>query len=146
MTLISSQSDIWVKSYDKNTGGCPDGLTERPDSKLQLSFQNSTESFHNKAESGQCCPSVRTVALRLHVITIIRLWASEPWRLMSRQLNWCTEFPYMMLDRLDHEDWRSESWTLYARLALWRTSFGQDHTSSRRLKPSSHNCVLRQKP
>jgi hypothetical protein len=28
--------------------------------------------------SGRCCPSIRTVALRLHVITIIRLWASDP--------------------------------------------------------------------
>jgi hypothetical protein len=75
---ISSQSDILVKRYDQNTGGRPDGLTKRPDGQLQLPFQNSTESFHNKATSGQCCPSVRTVALRLYVITIIKLGASGP--------------------------------------------------------------------
>jgi hypothetical protein len=135
MTPISSKSDIWAESYDQNTGGCPDG-------KLQLPFQNSTESFHNKAASGRCCPSVRTVAHRLHVITIIRFWASGPWRLMSRRLNWCTQFPYMMLDRPDYEDWRPDGWTLYARLTLWRTSSGRDHTSSGRLQPSSHNCVF----
>jgi hypothetical protein len=145
-TPISSKFDIWVKRYDQNTGGCPDGLTERPDSKLQLPFQNSAESFHNKAASERCCPSVRTVVLRLHVITKIRLWAFGPWRLMSRLLNWCTQFPYMMLDRLNHEDWRPDGWTLYAQLALWKTSFGRDYTSFGRLQPSSHNCVLRQKP
>jgi hypothetical protein len=48
-------------------------LTERPDDKLQLPFQNSAESFHNKAASGRCFLSVRTAALRLHAITIIRL-------------------------------------------------------------------------
>jgi hypothetical protein len=31
MTPTSSQSDILVKSYDQNTGGCSDDLTERPD-------------------------------------------------------------------------------------------------------------------
>jgi hypothetical protein len=142
-TLISSQSDIWVKGYDQNTGGCPDGLTDSPDGKLQLPFQNSAESFHNKAASGRCCPSVRTVALWLHVITIIRLWVSRPWRLMSERLNWCTQFPYMMLDRSDHEDCCPDGWTLYAQLTLWRTSSKQDHTSSGRFQPSSHNCVLR---
>jgi hypothetical protein len=141
-TLISSQSDIWVKRYDQNTEGCPDGLTERPDDQLQLPFQSSTESFHNKAASGRCCPSVRTVALRLHVITIIRLWPSGPWRLMSGRLNWCTQFPYMMLDHSDHEDWPPDGWTLYVRLALWRTSSWRDYTLSGRLQPSSHNCVL----
>jgi hypothetical protein len=38
MTMILSQSDILVKRYDQNTGGCPDGLTERPDGQLQLPF------------------------------------------------------------------------------------------------------------
>lgn len=47
MTVISSQSNICVKSYGQNTEGCPDGLTERLDSQLQPPFQNSTESFHN---------------------------------------------------------------------------------------------------
>jgi hypothetical protein len=73
LTPISSQSNIWVKRYDQNTGGRPDGLIERPDGQLQPLFQNSTESFHNKAASGWCCPSIQTVALRLHVISIIRL-------------------------------------------------------------------------
>jgi hypothetical protein len=86
-TPISSQSNIWVKRYDQNTRGCPDSLTGLPDGKLQLPFQNSTESFHNKAASERCCPNVRTVVLRLHVISIIRLWASRPWRLMSGLLN-----------------------------------------------------------
>jgi hypothetical protein len=49
-------------------------LTERLDGQLQPPFQNRAESFHNKATSGRFCPSVRTVALQLHVITIIRLW------------------------------------------------------------------------
>jgi hypothetical protein len=117
-TPISSQSDNWVKSYDQNTGGCPDGLTKRPDSQLQPPFQSSTGSFHNKAASGQCCPSVWTVTLQLHVIIIIRLGASGPWRLMSEQLNWCTQFPYIKLDRPDNEGWRPDGWTLYARLTL----------------------------
>jgi hypothetical protein len=78
MTLISSQSDIGVKSYDQNTRGCPDGLTERPDGQLQPPFQSSTESFHNKAASGRYFPSVRTVALRMHEITKIRLGPSGP--------------------------------------------------------------------
>jgi hypothetical protein len=53
MKPISSQSDIWVKIYDQNTLGCPDGLTERPDGQLQPPLQDSTESFHNKAASGR---------------------------------------------------------------------------------------------
>jgi len=114
----SGQSNIWVKRYDQNTGGSPDGLTERPDGKLQPPFKSSTESFHNKAASGRCFPSVRTVALRLHEITIIRLGASGPWRLTSWRLNWCTQFPYMKLDRSDHEDCRPDGLTLYARLAF----------------------------
>jgi hypothetical protein len=146
MTPISSQSDIWPKSYNKNTRQCSDGLIERPNDQLQPPFQNSTESFHNKAVSGRCCPSVWTVVLRLHVITIIGLWASGTWRLMSGRLNWCMQFPFLMLDRPDHEDWRPDGWTLYARLALWRTSSWRDHTSFGRLQPSFHNCVLKQKP
>jgi len=96
-------------------------MTERPDDKLQLPFQNSAESFHNKAASGR--------------------WKlmSGRWKLMSKRWNCCTQFPYMMLDRRDHDDWRPNSWTLYARLALWRTSSGRDHTSSGRFQPSSHN-------
>jgi len=117
-TPISSQSDIWVKSYNQNTGRCLDGLIERPDGQLQPPFQNSTESFHNKATSERCCPSVRTVALRLHEITIIRLGASGPWRLTSGRLNWCTQFSYMKLDRPDHEGWRPDGWTWYARSCL----------------------------
>jgi hypothetical protein len=31
MIPISSQSDIWAESYDRNTRGRPDGLIERPD-------------------------------------------------------------------------------------------------------------------
>jgi len=114
-TSISSQSDIWVKCYDQNNRGCPDGLTEHPDGQLQPPFENSTESFHNKAAPGLCYPSFRTVALWLHVITIIRLWSvrtlkgdvrmvelvhaisiyeawsSGPWRLPSGRLNFvCT--------------------------------------------------------
>jgi hypothetical protein len=65
MMLISSQSYIWSESYDRNTRGRSDGLTERPDDQLQPPFQNSAESFHIKAMSGRCCPSVRTVALAL---------------------------------------------------------------------------------
>jgi hypothetical protein len=143
MMPISSQSNIWPKSYDQNTRGCPDRLTERSNGQLQPPFQNGDENFHNKAASRWCCPSVRTVALQLHVINIIRLWASEPWRPMSWRLNWCTQFPYMMLDRPDHEDWCPDGWTLYARLALRRTSSRRDHTLFGRLHPSSHNCVLR---
>jgi len=41
MTQITSQSDIWVESYDQNNGGRPEGLTERPDDQLQLPFENS---------------------------------------------------------------------------------------------------------
>jgi hypothetical protein len=111
MTPISSQSDIWVKRYDQNTGRCPDGLTERLDGQLQPPFQISIESFHNKAVSGRCCPSVRTVALRLHEITIIRLGASG-------RLNRCTQFPYMKLDSPDHEGWHPDGWTWYARSCL----------------------------
>jgi hypothetical protein len=48
MTSISSQSDIWTESYDQNTGGRPNGLTERPDCQLQPPFQNRAKSFHNK--------------------------------------------------------------------------------------------------
>jgi hypothetical protein len=92
-TPISSQSDIWVKGYDQNTGGCPDGLTERPDGQLQPPFQNSTESFHNKAASWRCCPSVRTVALRLHVITTIK--------------------------RLDPKGWRPDGWTGARNFHIW---------------------------
>jgi hypothetical protein len=66
MTPISSQSDIWAESYDQNTRERPDGLTERPDDQLQPPFQNSAESFHIKAASRRCCPSVRTVALFLY--------------------------------------------------------------------------------
>jgi hypothetical protein len=66
MTLILSQSDILVNIYAQNTGGCPDGLTECPVSQLQLPFQNSAESLHNKAAFGQCCPRVWTVALLLY--------------------------------------------------------------------------------
>jgi hypothetical protein len=50
----------------QNTGSRLNGLTERPDGHLQPPFQNNAESFHNKASSGRCCPSVRTVALLLH--------------------------------------------------------------------------------
>jgi hypothetical protein len=107
MKPISSQSDIWVKSNDQNTRGCPDG-------QLQPPLQDSAESFHNKAVSGRCCPSVWTVSLRLHEITIIRLGASRPWRLTSEQLNWCTQLPYMKLDRPDHEGWCLDGWTWYA--------------------------------
>jgi hypothetical protein len=102
-TPISSKSDIWVKSYDQNTGGRPDGLTERPNGQLQPPFQNSTESSHNKATSRRCCPSVRTVSLWLHEITIIRPWSVRTIREMSGRLNWCTQFPYMKLDRPDHK-------------------------------------------
>jgi hypothetical protein len=45
---ISSQSDIWVKRYVQNIGGCPDGLTESPNGQLQPPFQSSTESFHTR--------------------------------------------------------------------------------------------------
>jgi hypothetical protein len=41
-------------------------------------FQNSVESFHNKPAFGRCCPSVRRVALWLHVITIIRSERPNP--------------------------------------------------------------------
>jgi len=63
MTPISSQSDIWAESYDWNTKGRPDGLTERLDDQLQPPFQNSAESFHIKATSERCFPSVRMVSL-----------------------------------------------------------------------------------
>jgi hypothetical protein len=60
---------------------------------------------------------------------------------MSGQLNSCTQFPYMMLDRPDHEDWRLDGWTLYARLSLWKMSvfwphsvFGQNHLYVRMLQ------------
>jgi hypothetical protein len=58
-------------------------------------------------------------------------------------LNWCTQFPYMKLERPDHEDWRPDGWTLYAWLALWRRASGREHTSSGRLQLSSHICVLK---
>jgi hypothetical protein len=115
MTLISSQSNIWPKSYDQNTRGCLDGLAERPDGQLQLPFQNSTESFHNKAAFGWCCPSVQAVCTSaarnnhnkalsvrtleadvrmvelMHAISIYDAWSSGPWRLTSGRLNFvCT--------------------------------------------------------
>jgi len=63
ITPISSQFDIWAESYDRNTIGRPDGLTERPDDQLQPPFQNSAESFHIKAASGRlhfCCTTCLT--------------------------------------------------------------------------------------
>jgi hypothetical protein len=63
MTPISSQFDIWAESYDRNTRGRPDGLTERLDDQLQLPFQNSAESFHIKAASRRlhfCCTTCLT--------------------------------------------------------------------------------------
>jgi hypothetical protein len=35
ITPNSSQSDIWLKCYDQNTRGCPDGFTEHPEGQLQ---------------------------------------------------------------------------------------------------------------
>jgi hypothetical protein len=146
MKLISSQSDIWVKRYDQNTRGCPDGLTKRPDGQLQPPLQDSAESFHNKAMSGRYFPSVRTVALRLHEITIIRLGGSGPWRLTSGRLNWCTQLPYMKLDRPDHEGWRPDDWTWYACSCLIEDIVRTRSHIVRTVAAVFHNCVLRQKP
>jgi hypothetical protein len=89
--------------------------------------------------SGRHCPSVWTVALYLHAISISRLGASG-------RLNWCTQFPYMKFEHPDHEEWRPDGWTLYARLALWRRASGRERTSSGRLQLSFHICVLERNP
>jgi len=65
-----------------------------------------------------CCPSVRMVALQLHVISKLRL-----------------ESP-------DHEDWRPDGCTLYAWLALSKIASRREHISSGWLQLSSHICVL----
>jgi hypothetical protein len=90
MTLISSQSDIWLESYDRNTG--------------------------------RCCPSILTVALPLHAISIIRS------------------------ERPDHRVWHPDGWTSSAWLALSRITSGREHTSSRLLQLFSHNCVWDRNP
>jgi len=73
----------------------PDGLTERLDGQLQPPCQNSTESSHNKATLGRCCPSVWTVALWLHVITIIRLWSVRTLKGDVRMVELCMHvLPY----------------------------------------------------
>jgi len=61
-------------------------MHQRPDHSCQTSGRSNLNCdsclmeirFHNKDTSGRCCPSVRTVTLRLHEITIIRLGASGP--------------------------------------------------------------------
>jgi hypothetical protein len=95
---------------------CLDGSWGRRDEHLcdQL-FEFVWNSFLNRAASGRCCPSVWTVAVQLHAISILRLehsdhgvcrldgWisaahyfhikacASWPWRLTSGWLNFvCT--------------------------------------------------------
>jgi len=103
MTPISSRSNTWAESYDQNTGGRPDNITERPNGQLQPPFQNSAESFHHKDVSGLCFPSVRTVSLMLHIITLIRL------------------------ERPVHGVWRPNGWTSSTRLALSRIEFGREH-------------------
>jgi hypothetical protein len=60
----------------------------------------------------------------------------------SGRLNWCIQFPYIRLERPDHEVWHPDSWTLYARLTLWRRASRREHTSSKQLQLSSCTCVL----
>jgi hypothetical protein len=94
MTLISSQSDIWADSYDQNTGGRPNSLTECLDSQLQPPFQNNAESFRNKAASGRCSPEVRTDAAVSH----ISVWEGNP--ISPRTLTgvWTVSFERMHLN------------------------------------------------
>lgn len=79
---------------------------------MQSAFQFAWNSFLNRAASEQCCPSVRTIALQLHAIFILKL-----------------EHP-------DYGDWHSDGWTLYVWLALSRIASGREHTSSGRLQLS----------
>jgi hypothetical protein len=72
--------------------------------------------------SGRCCPSVRTVVLPLHTISIIRY------------------------ERQDHGVWRPDGWTSSARLSLSKIASGREHTSSERLQLSSHICVWDKNP
>jgi hypothetical protein len=76
--------------------GCPDGQLCNWLSKFAWN------SFLNRAVSGRCCPSVQTVALLLHAISILRP------------------------ERLDHGVWRSDGWTSSARLALTRIVSGRN--------------------
>jgi hypothetical protein len=76
-SCLKSNSGIFCRAVRMSKYFRPDAYSGHPDSQLQPPFQNSTESSHNKAMSGRCCPSIRTVALWLHVITIIRLWSVQ---------------------------------------------------------------------
>jgi len=94
-THISSQSDIWVKSYDQNTRGCPHGLTERPDGQLQPPFQSCTESFHIRPRlDGDALSSGR-----LHF--------------------GCTSLPYKGFEGPDPKGWRSDGWTGARNFHIW---------------------------
>jgi hypothetical protein len=69
---------------------------------MQPAFQIRSYSFLNKAASGHYCPSIRTVALLLHAISILR-----------------PKCP-------DSGVWRLDGWTSFARLALSRIASGQN--------------------
>jgi hypothetical protein len=102
MTQISSQSDIWAESYDQNTRGCSDGLTERLDGQLQPPFQNSTESFHNKAASGRSTMSLFSASVK-ETRNILEHWVVsgrvatasghliEPSQIVSSEIHLCVE-------------------------------------------------------
>jgi hypothetical protein len=95
MKPISSQSDIWVKSYDQNTRACPDGLIERLDGQLQSPFQSSTKSFHTRPRP-------------------------DGDALSSRRLHFgCTSLPYKDFEHLDSKGWRPDGWTGARNFHIW---------------------------
>lgn len=63
-----------------------------------------------------------------------------------RRQIWCTQFLYLMLERLDHDDWRSDVWIWIAIHALWMSASGWESTSPGRWQQSSHICVLERNP
>jgi len=70
--------------------------------------------------------------------------ASGPGEWSSGWLIWCTQFPYLMHARPDHEDRRLDVWIWIEILALWLSVSGRESTSSGRLQQSSHICVWKE--
>jgi hypothetical protein len=116
-----------------NTGAVWTVDMGRPDE--QLCNQNS-EIFDEKSFLFES--RVRTVARALQVTSLLRLCASEPWKMAVRQLIFYMQFPYLLNAGPDHGRLTSGRLRLNYELALRSSAFGWESTSSGRLQQSSH--------
>jgi hypothetical protein len=99
LLATENQNRVWY-DFSRRHLDCSWG---RPDRQLCNRLSKLVEySFLNRAAFGRCCPSVRTVALLVHAIFILR-----------------PEHP-------DSGVWRLDGWTSSTRLALSRIASGWD--------------------